>query len=289
MDLIYVALYLIGMFFQTRSLDKINQREKKLNLNNYSTLSVITFLSFILTFIIFCVNEPSLKDFDMFLNPYIYLLFILESSVIFLYKKVYKENVGNFTFISASLLSTIYLMPIISFLAYNYFGIESSRTIYYDNFKEVLLLSASLFLVSLIYSYDIIKRTKINNVKSIILLNIVVLSTLFGSSIMAQNNNPYLYFSSVSLVSSLVFYILSPGLKKDEIFVFAYIPATLGALLTISFVFLFPVEIISNVKRGFQLLISKFIDFLNGSSISIKDISFISFLLLISYYLAIYK
>jgi len=276
----YFLLFFGGMFLQTKSFDFVNKFEKKENLR---FMNVIFFISLFNAFALFSIYYFSSGDISvmedlkkMLLNGYIYLIFFMEAMTFLLYKKVFKDNPKNFSFIGATLLSSLYMIPVVTYAAFEYFNLRLPHYIAYSGKNSVFAMSFLLFILSIIYSYSHLKiKGEINNIIFVVLLNISVIITLFGSAFFAQTYNSFLYFSTVSFFSAALFFPFVKNIQRKEIFHPVYIFLPTGWALSIFFIANFPVEMIVGIKRVFQIIINKVIDLQNGSSLRKKDIFFI--------------
>ena len=110
------------------------------------------------------------KIFYFFTNGSFICYLFLRLLFFYLYRENYNKNKENFTMINMFVFSTIYLMPILTFIYNPLFDFNTMHDIKYDSIFEAAIFSFILFILTMVYYIDKIKNKMVKNLKLLILL-----------------------------------------------------------------------------------------------------------------------
>lgn len=202
--LIWITAIFLIWFFEKLSFYNVN----KIYYKNF--LMFLLFLNAFIWLIFFNYIFWYNLHINFISDNYFYLLLLLEVLVIFISKFNYNFFKNNFLFISFSIFSSVYLIPIISYLYFNFIELSNNNIIiYYNNIYEALFVSFIFILLSFLYFYDKIKLWLIKNKTLLIIHSILLVNTMFFSVYIIQKYDWFSAYIFIFWILSLIYFLLS--------------------------------------------------------------------------------
>ena len=248
----------LSAFLENFLFKKVNSFENR----NFQS-SIMFFISSLVLFLIYIIfYEQTNSDLNFLEDWKYYLLIFLEITVFYLYRENYHQNKNNYTMVNMFVFSTIYLMPIITFIYNSIFIFNDSLDIKYTSIFEAFVFSSILFILTTIYYIDKIKNKEVKNIKLLLALLFILLNSMYFSVKTIQTYNGFLAYSIIQMLIAFYFLILSKNESKKisvkNIGVYCLWPFIYVLYLIASA--LIAVEFIAIFKRVSQVLSAMVLD-----------------------------
>lgn len=273
----------LSAFLENFLFKKVNSFE---NRNFQST--IMFFVSSVFLFLIYIIfYEQTSTDLNFLKDWKYYLLIFLEITVFHLYRENYHQNKNNYTMVNMFVFSTIYLMPVLTFLYNSIFIFNTNLDIKYTSIIEAFVFSMVLFVLTTIYYINKIKNKEVKNLKLLLALLFILLNSMYFSVKTIQTYNGFLAYSIIQILIALYFLALSKNESKNitlkSIGVYCLWPFIYVLYLLASS--LIAVEFIAIFKRVSQVLSAMILD----KKVIFKDAILISLIIFTSILFYIYK
>lgn len=290
-------LLMFGMAFSGIFVQKYaNQNYQIRNILTLSmTLSVAIFFVFQ-----YFINYKTLtfitEKFTFLSDPFLYIALILNFSGQYISRKLVKSNEDNLSYIQFGNFLFIAFVPIVSFLAVEFFDFKNAINVNYDSFFDVLKFSSILIVLSFLLFFDKIKN---KSLKRIDLMFYMLICTCFAfvfiNKLMQTYNTEAVYFCSI-LFNAFMWFNMS--FKKKEysyvkkrhykfffIFALCYLMYSYFNIIIVEFL---PVEHISILRTLAFITMASLFDFMNAKklNLSLKDFVVLCILFLTLYMLS---
>lgn len=273
----------LSAFLENFLFKKVNSFENR----NFQS-SIMFFISSFVLFLIYILFYEQVKsDLDFLQDWKFYLLIFLEISVFYLYRENYHQNKDNYTMVNMFVFSTIYLMPVLTFIYNSFFVFNTTLDVKYDSILEAIIFSMVLFILTTIYYIDKIKSREVKNLKLLLALLFILLNSMYFSVKTIQTYNGFLAYSIIQILIAFYFLFLSRKESKKinlkNIGVYTLWPFIYVLYLIASA--LIAVEFIAVFKRVSQVLSAMVLD----RKIIKKDALLIFLIVLVSALFYLYK
>lgn len=204
----------------TLHIQKIQNEFYKIKYFNSTFISIVgAFFLSILYFNNFNYSSLSfLGDYRFYLAQFCAIFFMI------LQIKSRKLNEHNLTICYFVNFLSIAIVPFTSIFIISLFSFKNTIEITYNNQSDVYLLSLSLFVLSLIFYLDKLKKKSVNNVPLLILIFFVGSFSGVFSGKMMQEYNPFIYMTVATIFNIGIFAFISFLKEKKS---YSHISSTL--------------------------------------------------------------
>jgi len=237
-------------------------------------------------------------DFSFLTDYRVYITFLLEI-ISFKLAKFNYQHQGNYTAISFSQMTSMWLIFPIGFFLDSILGYENTLLLDYDSGSQVLLYSGVFFVSTIFYFYDKLNFTSIKYPIPLYSLGVSLTFTMYFAVKNMQTHQATTLMGVTFLLMSIVFVfdilfnkkkrkrLKKISKKKIKFFYFYfYMLFIIVEFMAIYIITLVSVEVLTMFKRNGQLIVGNIIDYKhNKEKMNKKDIIVVIFTLLFSLYI----
>ncbi|UFX82951.1 hypothetical protein [Candidatus Absconditicoccus praedator] len=194
---------------------------EKLSFHNVNKIQYKNFLMFLLfintcigLFVVHIISGAGIF-FDFLLDPIFFLVVALEIAAITLYKKNYEIHYNNFSNISLAIFSSVYMMPLVSYLYFLFIPThENTVRVFYNSIYEALAISLVFFVLNVFYFYDKVKLKTIKKPALLLFLAFLMINVMFFTVFILQKYEGFLPHTTIFLILSMMYLLLA--LKNER-------------------------------------------------------------------------
>jgi hypothetical protein len=284
-------------FFEASNMKRIamNDEIKNLMLSTLALTGGIVSLSIYIAVKYINDNSHKIEDDLLILQDYkFYLALISEFLGIYLSRRNYSENGDNMSYINFALFSSLVIVPIYAYFLTGPLGFENTLSINYQSSYEFIYFVLSMALLMVIFFFDKIKNNKINNIKILLLLPLVLSNSMFLTGKLMQEYNGFLAYGLIVILLSIIF--LSFVIKNKEYKKFKkeehkkpliYLIITWALVIPLNTIAikLLAIELVTLLKRISQVISGVLLDYLykNKNNLNNKDYMVILLIFIIGF------
>lgn len=272
-------------FFEANNMKKIAGDDSIKNLM-MSALVVTGFISTIIAYMVTTYTEGQLtslnKDMEILKDYRFYLALTSEFFGMYISRKNYKDNGDNIAVINFSLFLSLVLVPIYAYFLTDLWGFNNTIKINYESGFEFCIFIVAMFLLSFLFFFDKIKNNKIKNIKTLIILPLILSNSMFMTGKLMQEYNAFFAYGMISLFLSLFFVFLTIKGKEYKNFkkekhqrnlIIVISTWSIAIPLNAIAIKLLAIELITLLKRISQVISGVILDkiYKNESSLKKKD------------------
>jgi hypothetical protein len=178
-------------------------------------------------------------------------------------------------------------MPVVAYFYNSIFSFNNALDVQYDSILEAIVFSSVLFVLTLLYYIDKIKKRTVNDFKLLILLLIVLLNTMYFAIKTMQTFNGFLVYAFIQFMIAL--YFLAKGRNEDkkitvkDFYIFTLWPFLFVLIITAAN--LISVEFFNIFKRISQVVSAMILD----KNFIRKDFMIIFMIIVVTFIFYFYK
>lgn len=278
----FICMFLLA-FFESSNMKKIALTSEVKNLLTSLMLLVGAVSSFIGFLIMSHINNESsieiIKSNEVLTDYKYYMILVSEFLGFYLARKNYIENGDNMIAINFMLFLSIIIVPTYSILFSDMLGFTNDIKIQYNNWGEFGFFIIAMFTLSVLYFFDKVKSSKVNNIKILLLLVLVLSNSMFMTGKLMQEYNAFLTYSHISIMLSFMFFVIALKDKEIKSFSFdkhkktmTFIVLTWSVAIplnTIAIKFL-AIEFVTLLKRISQIVSGYILDKIHKNNVEMK-------------------
>ncbi len=210
--IIWAIAIFSNWFFEKLSFHSVN----KIQYKNF-LMFLLLFSAFLWLFLIHILSWYNIF-FDFIKDPIFYIALILEILAVALYKKNYEIHYNNFSNISLAVFSSVYMMPIVSYLYFLFIPAhENTIKIFYNNIYEALAISIVFFVLNIFYFYDKVKLKTIKKPWLLLLQAFLMMNLIFFSVFILQKYEWFLAYTTIFFILSMMYLVLALKTERKAI------------------------------------------------------------------------
>lgn len=235
----------------------------------YFSLSVISFIGATISLLIFLYSYFFLDaNFNAIYDYRLYIAALLEVLGISIALKNFQHNGNNLKLINFSLILSLILVPIFSYIGFKINFFEGNITFNYDSPLDFIIFISILCLLIGLFFIDKVKEKQINKPLLFCLYPLALSATMYFATSLIQIYDGFLVYSFNIFCVSFTFFIISflkkelKTINRDDLKQIRLISLiwVIAVPLNIIAIKLVAVELITTFKRISQIIVGILLD-----------------------------